>query len=545
MHDDVELEIGIHDEDDQGFLVDLRFERADDEAVPAPVRGRARFDVEQLRGLSLDPVAYGKRLTQSLFADPALCAAFERALGGAGRVRLRLFLEDSARALHELRWETLRRPGDDTRWLVTDESVVFSRFVRSSDPRPVRLRRRREVTAAVVVANPSPSPAPIDVEGELGRARGALGNIRVSAFATDRAQGRHVTPSALSRCLGESPDIVYLVCHGMLKPGTQVPILLLEKEDGGMNPTPATPFVEQIRDMASKPALVVLASCQSAGNVAALGPLLAQAGVPAVLAMQGNVQMSTIERLMPTFFSELGRHGEADRALAAARNVVRGAPDAWMPALFLRLRSGRIWTPTFRPSRWVLVAGVGRRQIPERAALVARRVGRRLAEDGYGMVVGGWEGVDYVAAEAFAEVMRQRRMPLSSALKQIVPPNMEPHFKGGDVIQVGRGVQEWIECLKTVCAAILIGGADEAHGADGTYETYGYGLAEQKPVFPFGSLAGGSRRAYREMVYDYEAQPLPNIPLREFEEVLGAPLDDEEGVNRSVEGVMKMIDRCD
>jgi hypothetical protein len=46
---------------------------------------------------------------------------------------------------------------------------------------------------------------------------------------------------------------------------------------------------------------------------------------------------------MPVFFRELARDGQIDRAVAAARGAVRARPDAWMPVLFLRLRSGRIW----------------------------------------------------------------------------------------------------------------------------------------------------------------------------------------------------------
>ena len=102
------------------------------------------------------------------------------------------------------------------------------------------------------------------------------------------------------------------------------------------------------------PRLVVLASCQSAGVgddrrsddggvLAALGPRLAEAGVPAVLAMQGDVSMATSRRFMPVFFRELQRDGQIDRAMAAARGAVRDRHDWWVPALFMRLRSGRIW----------------------------------------------------------------------------------------------------------------------------------------------------------------------------------------------------------
>jgi hypothetical protein len=100
--------------------------------------------------------------------------------------------------------------------------------------------------------------------------------------------------------------------------------------------------------MEQHPRLVVLVCCQSAGAgegevLASLGPRLAEAGIPAVIAMQGNLSMETASQFMPTFFQELQRDGQIDRAMSVARGVVRQQPDAWMPALFMRLKSGRIW----------------------------------------------------------------------------------------------------------------------------------------------------------------------------------------------------------
>jgi hypothetical protein len=104
---------------------------------------------------------------------------------------------------------------------------------------------------------------------------------------------------------------------------------------------------------------VVLASCQSAGSgdlrrsndqgsLAALGPRLAEIGIPAVLAMQGNISMKTTEQFMPKFFAGLQEDGQIDRAMALARGTVRDRPDWWMPVLFMRLKSGRLWyTPGF------------------------------------------------------------------------------------------------------------------------------------------------------------------------------------------------------
>lgn len=201
----------------------------------------------------------------------------------------------------------------------------------------------------------------------------------------------------------------------------------------------------------------------------------------------------------------------------------------------------------YRPARWVLIAGVGQYHIPPAAATVAKAVGRELATRGYGLVLGGWEGVDYLTAEAFAKVIARQGRPLSASLKQLVRD--QPKFKGGEVIQVGTGVQEWIRSIQESCAVVLIGGADEVSGRDGTFETYEYALQEQKPVFPFGRLRGGSERAYREMLAGYDAAPLDrilaNVPRERFERALGAALEHDAAVAGSVTELMALIGLCD
>ena len=57
-------------------------------------------------------------------------------------------------------------------------------------------------------------------------------------------------------------------------------------------------------------------------NRLALAPQLAQAGVGAVLAMQGNVALESIAAGMPVLFSELRRHGCIDLAVAVMRNLL-------------------------------------------------------------------------------------------------------------------------------------------------------------------------------------------------------------------------------
>ncbi|WP_322813997.1 CHAT domain-containing protein [Chloroflexus sp.] len=121
------------------------------------------------------------------------------------------------------------------------------------------------------------------------------------------------------------------------------------KPDNTSDRVDGSSFCQRLRELTERPRLVMLIACQSGGMttdngaLAAIGPCLAEAGVPAVVAMQGNVSMRLIERFIPAFCQELQHHGMIDAAMAVAWGTVRDLPDFWMPALYSRLKSGRIW----------------------------------------------------------------------------------------------------------------------------------------------------------------------------------------------------------
>ena len=365
MNNYAELEIGLHRRDAGSYSVDFRFSQPESETDVRLAQGQSTqvtFELDQLQDLVFDADAYGKRLTQDFFADPTVKNAFSQARTSAQSLdyplRLRLLIGPSAPELHSLRWETLRDPQDDTP-LCTNENLLFSRYLSSLDWRPVRLRPQGKLNALTAIANPSDladyNLAPVDVEGELSRAKGALGEIPLTPLPGEDGS-QHATLDNMVASLREVEyDILYLVCHGALV--KDEPWLWLEDDQGKVARTSGQELVTRLKELTQRPRLVVLASCQSAGKsagdaLAALGPSLAEAGIPAVIAMQGNISMQTVAEFMPVFFEELQRDGQIDRALAVARGAVRHRPDFWMPALFMRLKSGRIWyVPGFSDDR--------------------------------------------------------------------------------------------------------------------------------------------------------------------------------------------------
>jgi len=379
MAETVSLEITLRTLSADSYHIDLRVDNPASAADPRRSgREPVRFDQDRLLQLELDPTTYGQALGKTLFGEQTIRDFFNEALAvaqaGETPLHLRLSIGPTALDLHRLRWETLRLAADGSP-LLTGENVRFSRYLSSLDFRPVHLRPKGDLRALIAIANPADvgeyQLGPVDVTGELVRIQTALGDMARTVLATgettEEADGQAVdkalatapvTLNNLAASLRDGYDILYLVAHGKLVKGE--PYLWLEGgEDGATARVSGSDFVERLRELEQRPSLVVLASCQSAGDgkqptarddgaLAALGPQLAQAGIPAVVAMQGNVSMETVAKFMPVFFTELRRDGAIDRAMAVARGALRDRADWWMPVLFTRLKRGRIWyTPGF------------------------------------------------------------------------------------------------------------------------------------------------------------------------------------------------------
>ncbi len=354
-----DLELSLQRAEGPAWQVDFRYSQPESDAdirIPQVQPVEALFDLPKLAGLLVDPAEYAAELTRSFFASEALRIAFAQARASArsqnAALRLRLFFGAGAAELHGLCWELLRDPQDNTP-LATDANLLFSRYLSSLDWRPVRLKSKGELRALVVVANPSDLGqykfAALDVDGEISRARAGLNGLPLTVLPDTQ---RRATLNNLLAALRTAPvDVLYLVCHGYLNDGQ--PVLVMENEAGLAHMLPGAELVTRFKELEQQPRLVLLVSCQSAGKagadaLSALGPRLAEIGVPAVLGMQDNLSMETAARFLPVFFRELLRDGQIDRAVSVARGTVRERPDAWVPVLTTRLKSGRLWyTPGF------------------------------------------------------------------------------------------------------------------------------------------------------------------------------------------------------
>jgi hypothetical protein len=361
----------------------LRLSRRDPETVVegtfSPGAGDAArtAEINEEADFSLDLVAleqsvaadstlagYGMVLANALFPE-AIRKQFNQAygrvtpVGGGGssepllRVRLRYDPH-----WNNVAWETLRSPIADT-FLACDGNVTFTREVTSREwVSSIASNFQRSL---LVICNPENIEKmglpPIEVGKELESARAGLGALNLAP--TEITDPRKTTCAEVLKALEGGYDVWYLVCHGAIEQSSSSDKprawLLLTKPDGRGEFLPIADLERAVAQLRVKPSLVFLLSCQGAGsgkylggedrdrNVAwALAPRLARTGIPAVIAMQGQITQDTARDFAFEVLQELRKHGDVERAVSAARRGTynRKRADWWAPALFTRAGSG-------------------------------------------------------------------------------------------------------------------------------------------------------------------------------------------------------------
>ena len=293
-----------------------------------------------------------------------------------------------------IRWERLWLPiaGDDWR-IAVHPRVAFSRYiaVQSPDDDPPDALAFRLLIA---VANPAGlgESQQIDVETEIAKfveefESGPLdrrlqvsvlpGRTPVSAALAARLtkQNWQVVPGPaslqnISNLLHQKFHGLHILAHGDYNPDDGVGSLLLENADGGK---------AQINDpelqswLTPDLQLIVFHACLSAGSPAegrapftGLAPRLIRLGLPASVAMQDFVEMEDARVFFSEFYRALLDDGLVDVAVNRGRQRLVGDPrvDNWsIPALFSRLRGGRLWcADPIRESIAAAVSGLPRDQ---------------------------------------------------------------------------------------------------------------------------------------------------------------------------------------
>jgi hypothetical protein len=356
MNSYLDLEIYLRQHTPEVYMADLRLRDANRHLKDTQSNIPVKLDMPLLQAPDLEEREHGRLLTSALFSEQmrGLLHSARKSLLPNQVIRLRLHLDSNDPALHLLRWEMLGDPVRPDVDLACCDDTLFSRYMESAADLPDILPFERQ-RALIVAASPAGLAAnglaPFDALALAQEAKAALGTIESQTIVSGGSLPLTLTTISQALRTGEGYSIFCLICHGQMI--NNKGYLWLEDQHGQARQVEATQLVRQIGTLSGRqPRLVVLASCQSAGDggsrdasaFAALGPRLTQNGALAVLAMQGMVPIETARVMIPHFFRKLIEfNGEVDRALADARALMLDDESWWMPVLFLRRPDGRIW----------------------------------------------------------------------------------------------------------------------------------------------------------------------------------------------------------
>lgn len=341
--DFADLQIRIFPRDETGYLVEMALNVGN--VFP---RGYADAELDAWAP-GHDPTVSGQQLFDLLFADRVLRENWVEARGHSRRRRIRLWLDLDARELHALPWELLH---DGRTLLAANAETPFSRYLPIAREWGSALQTR-PVRVLAAISNPDDLSehglSPLDVETERQTLQNACASLPLSDFSISFLDPP-ITLERLENALQSGYHILHYVGHGKFDPKKQKASLVLQDEAGNAAMVAEDTLAGMLERQRTRLRLIVLVACQSAARATSdaflgLAPQLVAIGVPAVLAMQDNVSIVSARKFSATFYQRLLEHGQVDVAANQARSrlLTTDRPDAAVPVLFMRLKSGRLW----------------------------------------------------------------------------------------------------------------------------------------------------------------------------------------------------------
>lgn len=297
-----------------------------------------------LRGL-------GKELYQMIFSEK-INVLFRNAetIAQSKNKLIRIRLKVDCLSLEHLPWELMY---DDYRhnFFVANPSTVLSRYLDVSLPQRYISATSDALRILVIISSPS-DQYPLDAD--------QWENIILESLQEPIQQRKIVTRivklatrEEIDRALMSfSPNVIQFVGHGVYKDKSGY-LALVKKDTSGTWLVDDVSFADMFLGHFDKLGLVCLAACDSAKSDSPKGflgvaPKLVEKGVPAVIAMQYPILISSAQIFLKSFYSALANAKPVDWAMQNSRKAIllevgRGSRDFATPVLYMRAKEGRIF----------------------------------------------------------------------------------------------------------------------------------------------------------------------------------------------------------
>ncbi len=162
---------------------------------------------------------------------------------------------------------------------------------------------------------------------------------------------------------------------------------------------------------------------------------------------------------------------------------------------------------------WILVTGAAGGLNPEEVE-AAKNVGTMLAREGYGLVVGDWDGVDWLVREAFLESLSQEQQ--SARIKHVANyRRVRPVRVSGAAILEDDGAKNYsVSAVQAADAGIIISGRSGSRPSMDALMRHG------KPILPVPFLGRDAFEIYRDILADWNERPVHGLTERQFLELM-------------------------
>jgi hypothetical protein len=184
-----------------------------------------------------------------------------------------------------------------------------------------------------------------------------------------------------------------------------------------------------------------------------------------------------------------------------------GRPEGWP-----RTDEGGTTAPTkTMPRRWIRVVGTAIYELRPEVLHISPLLGVMLAREGYGLIVGGFPGVDHVVASRFVEELEESQPHRADSdwLIQVVDEGRKPDYPKGRIIVMNDDSEAIQRSVKLADAVILVCGAGGAALFQGAARQHG------KPVLPLAATGGAALEAFKQMIA-FEEYPIQGMTRADF-----------------------------
>jgi hypothetical protein len=145
-------------------------------------------------------------------------------------------------------------------------------------------------------------------------------------------------------------------------------------------------------------------------------------------------------------------------------------------------------------NKWVLVVGTGDETYTPEEKRISEALGIQLANEGYGIICGGWSGVDNLITNAFHNQLKKSNFSTDDRLLFLIEQSQQFESTFGTIDRLKKGMDWYSTAVNKAVAVIVIG------GRGGSSKTADYAIKNNIPVIPIPKTGGDAIKLFMRLM---------------------------------------------